>query len=132
MPTRYLRFALINGMSTAIMLVLMCFNTYALDHVFWSQTRFYMAPIMGAVMAVLMLLFMQHMYDNASLYIVIAIASTVVFGVALFLVRSQETLEHVSWMKAMMPHHTIEILTSRCAHVSNYRVPKLADVIISA
>ncbi len=27
-------------------------------------------------MAVLMLLFMQHMYDNASLYIVIAIAST--------------------------------------------------------
>ncbi len=47
MPTHYLRFALIIATSTAIMLVLMYLNTYALDHVFWSETRFYMAPIMG-------------------------------------------------------------------------------------
>ncbi len=47
MPTHCLRFALIIATSTAIMLVLMYLNTYALDHVFWSETRFYMAPIMG-------------------------------------------------------------------------------------
>jgi uncharacterized protein (DUF305 family) len=82
-------------------------------------------------MAVLMLLFMQHMYDNVSLYIVIAIASIALLGLALFLVRSQETIENVSWMKAVIPHHAIEILTSRRAHISDSRVRKLADWTIA-
>jgi uncharacterized protein (DUF305 family) len=82
-------------------------------------------------MAVLMLLFMQHMYDNVSLYIVIAIASIALLGLALFLVRSQETIENVSWMKAVIPHHAIEILTSRRAHISDSRVRKLADGTIA-
>ncbi len=78
-----------------------------------------------------MLLFMQHMYDNVSLYIVITIASIALFGLALFLVLSQETIENVSWMKAVIPHHAIEILTSRRAHISDSRVRKLADWTIA-
>jgi hypothetical protein len=83
-------------------------------------------------MAVLMLLFMQHTYDNASLHIVIAIASIAVFGLAVLFVRSQETIENVSWMKAVTPHHSIEILTSRRAHISESRVRKLADGAFAA
>jgi len=48
------------------------------------------------------------------------------------LIRSQETVEDVSWMRAMIPHHSIAILTSERAHISDPRVRKLADDIIAA
>jgi uncharacterized protein (DUF305 family) len=35
-------------------------------------------------------------------------------------------------MKAMIPHHSIAILTSERAHISDPRVRKLADEIIRA
>ncbi len=56
----------------------------------------------------------------------------VVFAAALWLVRSQVTVDEVSWMKAMIPHHSIAILTSKRAHISDPRVRKLADGIIEA
>ncbi len=55
-----------------------------------------------------------------------------VFALALYLVRSQETVEDVAWMKAMIPHHSIAILTSERANISDPRVRKLADEIIGA
>ncbi len=132
MPTQYLRFATMIVTSTAVMMALMYLNTYALDHVFWSETRFYMALIMGAAMAIVMLLFMLHMYDRRWLNVAVLAVSAVVLGGSLFLVRSQETIEDTSWMKAMIPHHSIAILTSRRAHISDPRVRQLADQIIAS
>ena len=60
----------------------------------------------------------------------IVAASLAVFSGALWLVRSQATVEDISWMKAMIPHHSIAILTSERAHISDARVRKLADGII--
>jgi len=60
----YGRFGLMVLTSTIIMLILMYFNTYSFDHVFLSETRFYMDLLMGAVMAIVMLAFMQKMYAN--------------------------------------------------------------------
>src|SRR5690606_5870783 len=103
---------------------------YAADHVYFSETRAYMALYMGAAMAVVMLLFMLGMYENKALNAAILIGSAVVFSLALWLVRSQATVDQVSWMKAMIPHHSIAILTSDRAHISDPRVRKLADGII--
>ena len=114
------------------MFILMYLNTYALDHVFFSETRFYMMFVMGATMAVIMLLFMLNMYKNSKVNMAIIIGSIVVFAGALWLVRSQATVEDVSWMKAMIPHHSIAILTSERANISDPRVRKLADDIIEA
>ena len=52
------------AVSTVIMFVLMYLNTYELDHIFFSETRAYMALVMGATMAVIMLLFMLGMYQD--------------------------------------------------------------------
>ncbi len=130
--SKYARFAAMIATSTAVMLALMYLNTYALDHVYFSETRFYMALVMGAAMAVVMLAFMLGMYDRPKVNAAIFAASAVVFGVCLWLVRSQETVEDVSWMKAMIPHHSIAILTSERAHISDPRVRKLADGIVEA
>ncbi|MEO7336873.1 MAG: DUF305 domain-containing protein [Caldimonas sp.] len=118
--------------STVVMFGLMYLNTYALDHVYFSETRAYMALVMGAAMAVVMLAFMLAMYTDRRLNVAILVGSAVVFSVSLWLVRSQATVDDVSWMRAMIPHHSIAILTSERAHFSDPRVRKLADGIIEA
>ncbi len=128
----YKKFMLMIGVSTLVMLGLMYLNTYQWDHIFFSQTRVYMALIMGAAMALVMLLFMRKMYSNKRANASIIIGSIVVFALSLWLVRSQATVRDVSWMKAMIPHHSIAILTSENANITDPRVQKLADDIISA
>jgi len=128
----YARFAAMIATSTLVMFGLMYLNTYALDHVFFSETRAYMAVMMGATMAVVMLAFMWHMYENATANAGILAAGALIFAASLWLVRSQETVEDVSWMRAMIPHHSIAILTSERAHISDPRVRKLAGDIIAA
>lgn len=132
MNASYARFAAMIAASTVVMFVLMYFNTYALDHVYWSQTRAWMALVMGAAMAVVMLLFMWGMYPGRGIKVGILGGAAVVFAGALWLVRSQATVDDVDWMRAMIPHHSIAILTSRRAHIEDPRVRKLADDIISA
>lgn len=127
----YVRFGAMIATSTAVMFVLMYLNTYALDHVRWSETRFYMAFVMGAAMAVIMLGFMSGMYGNRRVNAAILVGSAVVFALALFLVRSQTTVQDQSYMRAMIPHHSIAILTSERAEIDDPRVRALADEIIA-
>ncbi|MHA8045575.1 DUF305 domain-containing protein [Roseomonas mucosa] len=128
----YTRFGLMILTSTVIMFGLMYLNTYALDHVFYSQTRTWMAIVMGATMAVIMLLFMLGMYRNRTANMAILGASVLVFAGALWLVRSQQTVGDVAYMKAMIPHHSIAIMTSERARIRDPRVRQLADSIIEA
>jgi hypothetical protein len=128
----YWRFAAMIGTSTVVMFGLMYLNTYTWSHIFYSETRTYMAILMGAVMAVIMLSFMWSMYSNKVLNIGIYVASVLVFAVSLWLVRSQATVDGVSYMRAMIPHHSIAIMTSERANISDPRVRKLADEIIAA
>ncbi|MCB0062556.1 MAG: DUF305 domain-containing protein, partial [Caldilineaceae bacterium] len=101
-------------------------------HVRWSETRFYMAFVMGATMAVIMLSFMLGMYKNRAVNVAIYIGSVAVFVVALYLVRSQVTVQDASYMRAMIPHHSIAIMTSERAQIDDVRVRQLADEIIEA
>ncbi len=132
MQMGYGRFAAMIGTSTTIMFGLMYLNTFALDHVRWSETRLYMAFLMGATMAIIMLGFMLSMYRNTKVNVGIAIGAIVVFAGSLWLVRSQETVQDESWMRAMIPHHSIAILTSERAEIDDLRVCNLAVGIIEA
>lgn len=128
----YRRFAAMIATSTIVMFGLMYLNTYALDHVTFSQTRAWMALLMGAVMAVVMLAFMGSMYPSRRANLAIVGVSVLVFAASLFLVRSQATVDDVSYMKAMIPHHSIAIMTSMRAGIRDPRVRRLADGIIAA
>jgi uncharacterized protein (DUF305 family) len=118
--------------STVVMFALMYLNVYAVEHVFWSETRGYMALIMGAAMATVMLAFMLHMYQDVRRNALVVAISVAVFAASLYLVRSQETVQDVAYMKGMIPHHSIAILTSERAEISDPRVRELADEIIEA
>ena len=128
----YSRFFLMIAVSTVLMFGLMYLNTYLISHIFWSETRAYMAIVMGAVMAFVMLAFMLGMYKNRTLNIAIFAGSIIVLAGALWLVRSQVTVQDRAYMRAMIPHHSIAIMTSTRAEITDPRVRTLADDIIYA
>ncbi|WP_214815517.1 DUF305 domain-containing protein [Exiguobacterium sp. s131] len=129
---QYGKFGIMIAVSTFIMYWLMYLNVFQFDHIFFSQTRLYMALIMGSVMAFVMLLFMWGMYKNKTVNFIILGVSALVFSASLWLVRSQTTVDDVSWMKAMIPHHSIAILTSERAEIEDPRVKELSEEIIKA
>ena len=126
----YARFGAMIATSTVVMFGLMYLNTYAWEHVRFSETRVWMAVYMGAVMAIIMLAFMLSMYDNRRRNFAIFASAAVTFAVALWILRSQVIMDDVDWMAAMIPHHSIAILTSERADITDPRVRELADAII--
>lgn len=128
----YVKFTLMILTSTIVMFIMMYFNTYQLDHVYFSETRAYMALYMGAVMAIIMLAFMSNMYKKTKINLLVYGISVVMFAVGLWGVRSQATVDQVDWMQAMIPHHSFAILTSSRADIEDPRVQQLADDIIKA
>lgn len=126
----YLRFTVMIVVSTTVMYALMYLNVFAVEHIYFSQTRLFMALIMGSVMAMVMLAFMRRIYPNRGANAAIVVLSLLTFAGSLYLVRSQATVGEVAWMKAMIPHHSIAILTSERAKLRDPRVRELAAGII--
>lgn len=116
--------------STTAMFLLTYTNAFSIDHVRWSEERFYMAVLMGSAMAIIMLGFMwAMMYRNIKINIAIILVALVLGGSALGLSRSQALVEDVAYMDGMIPHHSIAILTSMRANITDLRVRELADGI---
>ena len=129
---RYTKFLLMLLGSFIAMYVTMYLNTYELDHVYFSLTRFYMTCLGISAMAVIMLSFMIDMYKNKNKNIAIFLGSLLLFTSALILVRTQTPVGDVMYMEAMIPHHSIAILTSKRADIKDPKVRELADGIIKA
>lgn len=126
----YVRFALMIATSTAVMFVLMYSNVFVLDHVRWSEERFYMALLMAGAMALVMFAFMRSMMYRNHAYNIVLVTVALLLGVAgLYLSRSQVLVDDRAYMGGMIPHHSIAILTSERADIQDVRVRELADGI---
>lgn len=129
----YTKFILMLSASFVAMYITMYLNTYEIDHVYFSMTRFYMSCLGIACMAVIMWFFMRKMYKNKKKNIAILLGSAILFVSALGLVRAQApVIGDILYMKGMIPHHSIAILTSKRADIKDPEVRKLADGIIEA
>lgn len=129
---QYLRFAAMIATSTVVMFLLTYTNTYAWDHVRWSEERLYMALLMGGAMAIVMLGFMWGMHKNVKVNLAILGGALVLMLGALWLSRSQHFVDDREYMKGMIPHHSIAILTSEHSDLDDKRVCNLANGIIRA
>lgn len=126
----YVRFGLMILTSTALMFALTYTNVFSAGHVRFSEERVYMAVLMGAAMSLVMLAFMAPMmYRDKKMNAVVVVTALVLGGSALHLSRSQALVEDESYMNAMIPHHSIAILTSERAGIDDVRVRELADGI---
>ncbi|MCB7135845.1 DUF305 domain-containing protein [Cellulosimicrobium marinum] len=129
----YGRFAAMIATSTVVMFGLTYTNVFALDHVRFSEERVYMAVLMGAAMTIVMLGFMWgRMYRDVRVNVAIVLVALLVGAGALALSRSQALVDDRAYMKGMIPHHSIAILTSERADIDDVRVRRLADEIIEA
>jgi len=128
----YWRFGAMLVTAMVVMYMVMYLNTYEISHVRWSQTRLFMTFLMGASMAVIMLGFMLGMFRNRKVNVAIVAGAVVLFGLATWLVRSQTTVADDSYMSAMIPHHSIAILTSERSQIEDQRVCELAVEIAEA
>jgi FlaA1/EpsC-like NDP-sugar epimerase len=128
----YIRFGWMITTSTAVMFVLTYTNAYTWGHIEWSEERLYMALLMGSAMAIVMLSFMWGIYRDLKLNIAVIVGAVLLAIVALWLSRSQFFVDDSSYMRGMIPHHSIAILTSERANIDDLRVRELADEIIEA
>ena len=122
----YIRLFLMITVSMIVMYGITYLNSYRLEDVFWSETRFYMNLIMGSAMTLVMLWFMRDMYKSKVLNTLIVILAIAVMGKATWLMRTQKEVNDIAYMKAMIPHHSIAILTSQRAQLKDIRVHQLA------
>jgi magnesium-transporting ATPase (P-type) len=129
---KYLRFGLMLLVSFIAMYAIMFFNAAEADHVMLSTMRTYMSLLMVFSMAIIMLLFMLHMYDNKKMNAIILTVAIVGFGTVYYFVRNQTFVGDIDYMKGMIPHHSSAILTSQQAHLEDPEVKQLAEEIIEA
>lgn len=129
---KYTTFLLMCICSAMSMYITMYFNTYEMSHIYFSWTRLYMTLIGVSGMAIIMFLFMRKMHTNKIKNMTIIGVSLLTMGLSTFLVRTQTPINDIAWMRAMIPHHSIAILTSKNASINDPQVKKLANEIIKA
>lgn len=83
-------------------------------------------------MAPLMLLFMNHMYNDQKINILVHTLSLVLFAFSFFGLRGQWFISDTQYMKAMIPHHSSAIHTSQNASLEQPEVVTLSEEIIEA
>ncbi len=126
------RFALMIATSTIIMFFLMHQLVYETTHLTFSMNRLIASLAMGAVMTIVMLVFMWSMYEGTGKKVAV-LGGAAVLGVALLIInREQALIDDLSFMKSMIPHHSIAINNAYKAEIRDPRVRSLADEIISA
>ena len=130
--SNYSKFLLMLVASAISMYITMYFNTYEVDHVYFSWTRLYMTLIGIGGMSLIMFFIMREMYKSRKKNIAIIAGSILLMVISTFLVRNQVPIGDVKWMKAMIPHHPIAILTSKRAKITDPEVKNLAQEIIKA
>lgn len=128
----YLRFAAMIVTGMVVMYWVMFVGSYEWSHIRFSQSRVFMALVMGGTMGLVMLGWMLNMYKNTKANIAIITVSLMLIAVGTFLDRGQATVGDVSFMKAMIPHHSLAITRAERFNVEDYRVCELAVEISEA
>ena len=128
----YWRFGAMIASGIVVMYGLMYIDTYAFDHLTFSESRVFMALTMGGMMALLMFGWMSSMYRNAKANIAIVVGAILFLAVTITLDRTQLTIGDKGFMSSMIPHHSMAILRAEHAGISDVRVCKLAVAISEA
>ena len=128
----YARFAGMIATSTIVMFVLTYTNVFDVAHIHFSQERLYMAILMGSAMTIIMLGWMWKMHPDRRVNVGISAGALVVGAAAFHFSQTQAVVYDANYMRGMIPHHSIAILTSERAGIQDVRVRKLADGIIAA
>lgn len=128
----YLKLALVQTLSFIAMYAVMFANVDDASHIVLSLSRAYVTVLMVMPMLVFMLLIMPAMYPNRRRNIALIAGAVVVFAGSFWALRTQTPIGDVQYMKAMIPHHSSAIMTSRHATLRDPETRELARQIIES
>lgn len=124
------------GRELAADFVVMFFVMYTmiatLDHLYLNISNVYMTMMMVAPMAVLMLVFMRHMFQSRPKNMAVIAIAVAVFAVGWFGMRQQVAVGDAQLVRSMIPHHSGAILMCREAKLSDPELIELCREIIDA
>jgi hypothetical protein len=122
------------GMELTIELVIMYLVMYAmiasLDHFHFNLNNVYMTLMMGAPMAIVMLVAMRSMFPSRRANLGIAIGAALVFVASFAAVRTQAAIGNKELLRSMIPHHGGAILMCEEAAIDDPEIVSLCDQIV--
>ena len=132
MSSPYRRLAIILPINAVVMFLLTYSLIDGLDHFYPNLNRLYMAVIMVAPMALVMLAGMRSMYANARLNVVLYVGFAVLFAATFLLARTQTGVGDEQFLRAMIPHHSSAILMCEHATITDPEIASLCGEIVKA
>ncbi|HEY0628213.1 MAG TPA: DUF305 domain-containing protein [Sphingomicrobium sp.] len=124
------------GVNLLASLVIMYVAMFAM---IWSWGEFiqnvnflYMALVMWAPMAAVMLLSMRPMYPDKRLNGLLYLTFAALFIFSLFGIRGQVLVGDDQFLRSMIPHHSGALLMCREASIQDPEVKQLCDQIIAS
>ncbi|MCJ7771696.1 MAG: DUF305 domain-containing protein [Desulfobacterales bacterium] len=132
MNSNYTKLGLVLIINTIVMFILTYSLISDLTHFYPNINRFYMALMMAAPMAILMLLVMRAMYQNARLNAILITVFSLFFIIVFLLARTQTLVRDEQFLRSMIPHHSSAILMCEQAQISDSELSDLCDDIIQA
>jgi uncharacterized protein (DUF305 family) len=91
---------------------------------------FYMALVMWAPMAAVMLLTMRQMYPNKKLNGLLYLGFAAVFILSMIGIRQQSLVGDRQFLRSMIPHHSGAVLMCEKAKLTDPEIQTLCDEII--
>lgn len=132
MKSMYVRFGVALGLSFATMLVLSMSMIRERDHFYVNASNAWMALIMVAAMAVIMLGTMWPMFANLTVKVVLVAVSLSVFAGAWYLGRQEVGVGNEQFLKSMIPHHSRAILVCQESHLTDPEIVELCKGIVQS
>jgi hypothetical protein len=132
MEHHYLMLALNLGLSLVIMYLAMFAMIWTLGEFIQNVNFFYMALLMWAPMAIVMLLTMGSMYQNKKLNLILYAAFALVGVLSFVGIRNQSLVGDRQFLRSMIPHHSGAILMCSKASLHDAKIKQLCSEIIPA
>ena len=124
------------GVNLLLSLIIMYVAMFAM---IWTWGEFvqninflYMALVMWAPMAVVMLLTMRPMYPNKRFNRLLYLGFAAVFILSMIGIREQSLVGDRQFLQSMIPHHSGAILMCREAQLNDPEIQSLCEGIISS
>ena len=128
----YMKLALNLAISFVIMYLVMFTMISDLSAFFNNLNMVYMAIMMVAPMAILMIFIMRSMFTNRAANVVIVALFALLFAVSFVFMRQQTAIGDVQFLRSMIPHHSGAILMCGKSKINDAEIRKLCQEIIAS
>ncbi|TQL47432.1 DUF305 family protein family protein [Homoserinimonas aerilata] len=126
----YLKFGAILLVSLGLMWVLSMSMVRSIDHFYFNLSNFWMALLMVAAMAIVMLIGMWTMFKSTKTNIAL-LAGFAVLAVGVFALGRTETfVGNEQFLQSMIPHHSRAILVCEESNITDPEIIELCETIV--